>query len=312
MVCLNSINISENFPTDIKLSYENISHKKVSKFDFVMAIPEGKKCFVWFSSYSNNDECILLEATNLSIIKKIKVNFNKDFLNEKGTIFYGTTFYYNNKLFFTIEDICYYKGENIVNKKYIEKLKFFRNIFNNNMFYNNNNDIIFGLPIIEEDINKLFINIRNLYYKISHIQYRYYFQYGGDSIECIPFRQPYNYTNNNNQLNKPKQLIFKVKADIQNDIYHLYNFKDNTEQFFDIAYIPDYKTSVMMNNLFRTIKENNNLDALEESDDEDEFENENIDKFVNLNMHYYIWCEYNYIFKKWTPIKVSTEKEMKI
>ena len=28
-----------------------------------------------------------------------------------------------------------------------------------------------------------------------------------------------------------------------------------------------------MNNLFRFIKENNNLDALEESDDEEEFEN---------------------------------------
>ena len=35
-----------------------------------------------------------------------------------------------------------------------------------------------------------------------------------------------------------------------------------------ICNIPDINTSKMMNNLFRDIKENNNLDTLEESDDE--------------------------------------------
>ena len=36
-----------------------------------------------------------------------------------------------------------------------------------------------------------------------------------------------------------------------------------------------------MNSIFRNIKENQNLD-LEESDSEDEFENIDVDKFVNL------------------------------
>ena len=35
-----------------------------------------------------------------------------------------------------------------------------------------------------------------------------------------------------------------------------------------------------MNNIFRNIKENTNLDALEESDDEEEFENISLDKYV--------------------------------
>ena len=38
-----------------------------------------------------------------------------------------------------------------------------------------------------------------------------------------------------------------------------------------------------MNKLFRNIKENINLDSLEEIDEEDEFENIQIDKFVDLN-----------------------------
>ena len=93
-----------------------------------------------------------------------------------------------------------------------------------------------------------------------------------------------------------------IKPDIQNDIYHLYNL-DN--EYDSIACIPDYKTSVMMNKLFRNIKENYDLDALEESDDEDEFENPNIDKFVNLEKSYKMICNLNTKFKKWVPIKIN-------
>ena len=74
-----------------------------------------------------------------------------------------------------------------------------------------------------------------------------------------------------------------------------------------IASIPDYKTSVMMNSLFRNIKENKSLDALEESDDEDEFENVNLDKFVDLSKKIKMKCVYNYKFKKWTPIARMNE-----
>jgi hypothetical protein len=60
-----------------------------------------------------------------------------------------------------------------------------------------------------------------------------------------------------------------------------------------------------MNKLFRKILENNNLDKIEESDDDEDFENIKIDKYVNLNSSYNILCSYNYIFKKWVPIKIS-------
>ena len=71
--------------------------------------------------------------------------------------------------------------------------------------------------------------------------------------------------------------------------------------------IPDYKTSVFMNNLFRTIKENKNLDFLEESDDEDEFENTNEDKFVDLKKSLILTCVYMDKFRKWKPIKLANQ-----
>ena len=61
----------------------------------------------------------------------------------------------------------------------------------------------------------------------------------------------------------------------------------------------------MMNKLFRKIKENDDLDKLEESDDEEEFENSNLDKFVYLDNSFKMLCNYNNKFKKWTPIKLA-------
>ena len=63
-----------------------------------------------------------------------------------------------------------------------------------------------------------------------------------------------------------------------------------------------------MNKLFRIIKENDNLDALEESDDEEEFENEQLDKFVKLDKSEKIVCQYNYKFKRWVPKKLASSK----
>jgi hypothetical protein len=62
-----------------------------------------------------------------------------------------------------------------------------------------------------------------------------------------------------------------------------------------------------MNKLFRNIKENQNLDALEESDDEEEFENEREDKFVFLERSFKMNCQYNSKFKKWVPLSLAAK-----
>ena len=62
-----------------------------------------------------------------------------------------------------------------------------------------------------------------------------------------------------------------------------------------------------MNKLFRNIKENNNLDLLEESDSDEEFENIELDKYVNLNKSVTMRCIFNSKFKKWYPVEVSKE-----
>ena len=91
---------------------------------------------------------------------------------------------------------------------------------------------------------------------------------------------------------------FILRPDAQNDIYYVLRSLDepitaNTM----IAHIPNYKTSVMMNSLFRNIKENRNLDALEESDDEDE----SLTPLVDLNKCVKMVCTFSHRFKRWQP-----------
>jgi hypothetical protein len=103
-----------------------------------------------------------------------------------------------------------------------------------------------------------------------------------------------------------ENLVFKVKPDIQNDIYHLYTYGPEGEDVYHgYAGIQSYDTSVMMNKLFRKIKENANLDALEESDDEEEFEDVRVDKFVKLNTSFKMVCEYVPKINKWIPQKLA-------
>ena len=108
------------------------------------------------------------------------------------------------------------------------------------------------------------------------------------------------YTNHNNH-----NLVFKVKAELGADKYMLYT---NDNKMFEQALVSSYKSSVLLNSLFRNIKENTNLDLLEESDDEDEFENTELDRFVDLEKTVLMECVYSKRFKKWEPVKVVSTK----
>ena len=112
----------------------------------------------------------------------------------------------------------------------------------------------------------------------------------------------FRFRNNNTAIKKKKQ--FSLFSLIQNDIYHLHAFGKGSERVYcGIAYIQNYNISKMMNSTFRNIKENQNLDALEESDDEEDFEDCRIDKYVDLDKKCAFECVYLHKFRRWCPIR---------
>jgi hypothetical protein len=60
-----------------------------------------------------------------------------------------------------------------------------------------------------------------------------------------------------------------------------------------------------MNGLFRNIRENRNLDYIEESDDEEDFEDTRLDKYINSEITLIMECVFHKKFKKWIPERVA-------
>lgn len=318
------------FPS-FELSYETISHNKVSSnYNVCIAIPSGRKCMLWFTydHQSNADVCYLLEmGKNKKIINIELCSLLFDPVLSIGTIIYGTMI--EGTKMFAMEDIYYYKGNSIQNLVFGEKLGFTYEIITKYIF----NDIsienyLVYYPVMwgvyepsEYSIPGHLVN--DIGYQIKNIQYR-------SLNEIIPYLNVYPKKAIVESISTPSKInpeifkfysvkykmefakpqykystVFYVKPALQNDIYNLFAYGKTKELvFYNIAYIPSYKTSVFMNGIFRNIKENRNIDYIEESDDEDDFQNTDIDKYVNLEKHALIECVFNTKFKKWVPTRV--------
>lgn len=311
----------KKFPK-FELCYEIITHKKVLGSSVILAIPEGKKYFAWFTNYNNKNICLLLEINKDKHILDVKM-INTSFMDNLalGTIFYGTLFTNKNNNYFCVEDMYYYAGKYWGNFTFLSKLEKIKDIFNNEIsqYALNNKFTIFGLPLILNDIQLIFKEIPNLHYKVNDIKFRFFenkntkkilvMKYFKSNLQGQQGQQGQERQRQVQRISRQKESIFKITADIEPDIYNLFIYKNGIEEYHDIAFIPNYKTSVMMNKLFRNIKENDNLDAIEESDDEEEFENEKEDKYVYLDRSFKIKCEFNNKFKRWVPISLADKND---
>jgi hypothetical protein len=304
--------ILENFPK-FELSYETMAHNKVHDSDVLLAIPEGSKMIAWFTEYNDEPVCFIFEVDKItkkeSDVQIVITSFNDSLVYGKGTILHGTMFKYNDISCFSIEDIYYYKGRDLTTINYLTKLQTIQNCLQKELspIALTNKYTIFGLPIMNTNFTMLLNEISLLPYKISMIQYRYL---NSKKVLFIKYYKPKTTQKSDFSSSssvKCDKAIFRVSPQIQTDIYNLFVYKDGQEEFYDIAFIPDFGTSVLMNKLFRNIKENDNLDALEESDDEKEFENEKEDKYVFLDRSFKMNCQYNYKFKKWVPLSLAAK-----
>ena len=155
-----------------------------------------------------------------------------------------------------------------------------------------------GIPYMSTDMDEC-MRMNNLIpyrgYSIQHKKYSW-------NNKKIHF----SFIKNTVPLNNNSGIYMTVVADTQNDVYHAYCIGD--ENPYAVLYIPDIKTSKMMNKLYRNIKENDNLDALEESDDDEDFENVDEDKYVLKNRKHIIECAFNAKFRKWYPVRLSKNK----
>ena len=326
---LNAKTVLSRFP-QFELSYETISHKKVSEpYDIALAIPMGKKYYVWFSFDGKRNVCYLMEITRdkrVGAISEIPTIVHQ--YMALGTVLYGTLVSIENSAqqIFIIEDIFYYKGISIKHHTFSEKLGAIDNMFSGK-FVINTDSFAFTLPLLwctnifDDSQNKY--QIENCGYVVHHVQYRSLTQTMpyinisakpktglSDQLPATQIPEPTFYgiippfSYSKPQYKYP--TCFVIKADIQFDIYHLFAYGQNKSQVYcGVAGIPNYEKSVFMNGLFRNIRENSNLDYIEESDDEEDFEDTRLDKYVCSDKTLIMECVFHKKFKKWIPVRVE-------
>ena len=316
----------------LELSYEPKLHKKVYASVYYI-IPKGPKALVWYTYWKDKHVCLLIRLNERGNYSDVQV-FPSVFSNALalGTIVYGTYFLHYNRHHFTCEQLYYYKGVGVAKKSYHERLELLLDMFSTQVeqVRYTADSLVVGLPVMTETYEEALAQMEELPYKTYGIaaasaQWQGTSAQGpgkGPAAQPTTYAQPTAYApaSTPHAYAQPtayatahayasNKAIFKVKADLAADNYQLYTAED---LLYETAMVPTYKCSVMLNSLFRKIKENGNLDLLEESDDEEEFENTKIDKFVDLEKTVLMECVYSKRFKKWQPVKTVIGNQHKV
>jgi hypothetical protein len=339
------------FPA-FELSYETVSHKKVSvqHNSIAVAISTGRKYFVWFTYRQNScdDTCYLLGLDKDKRICSVEEcsdagRLQKSETPELGTIIYGTMCELvgpSATRVFLAEDIYQYKGNKLSNLCFGDRVGFLRDFISSPRW----TTVKIALPIMwhvaagKELSPEIPAQLaKSMAYAAHHIQYRTISKVAPYINVAIPKRGALGSTATNGTpsssadvaqkmtaaaiLNpiprfdylKPAyrySAVFNVSADPQLDLYHLYAYGGGSVAVYcGLAGIQSLRTSVFMNRIFRRIRENENLDLAEESEDEGDFENTDLNKYVNLDAVVPIECVFNQKHKKWIPVKLAARND---
>ena len=290
--------VMRTFPS-FELCYEEHIRSKVhsTSATLYLAIAKGAKCFAWFTLYQGRPTCFVIERdkghNRIRNIETWHSCFDETLCI--GTVLHGVLMKKDGLQFCVVDDVYFYKGTFLGNRSTKAKLKYMEHFFTETrMVSYSPRFIVFVLSLMNTSKNALVENFENLGYVPYCIQYR------NLNASCSYLNERYVFD---------KSIVLLVRPDPQNDIYKFFCTHSGTAQEDGRLNIPDYKTSVMMNSLFRNIKENVNLDTLEESDSEEEFENINDDKYITkkeLNMV----CSFNSSIRRWEPVKVSSSSKL--
>lgn len=329
-------NLSElirRFP-DFEPSCETISHKKVpDTYNIAFAIPTGKKVYLWYTYYKGSDGLFMIDMNKDGrVLKCMKLQHKFNYDVPFSTLLYGV--YLQETDAFLVEDIYYYKGTSLKGLTPGEKLHYIKEFLSNDIT-NDTNNMTISIPVFwsnknDVDCFKVPESIQSeIPYIVHHIQYRVLsdiMPFVNISVNRRPLIDKKKEKNNIRQTTKRcsympdysklrdgMRATFVIKADVEADIYRLFACDDDKQLiFYNTACIPNYNTSVYMNGHFRKIKENENIDYIEESEDEEDFQDTNPDKHVNLNKELRFECEYKQKFKRWAPKRLMPNSDGRI
>ena len=331
-----NLTLKSAFPiNNFKLAYETAAHKQVfnANYDVCLAIPIGKKAYLWIT---NNNECFIVDKTGVYFTLTNVLTENL-----QNTVFYGSlptslseSTDFEDLNYFVLEDIYYFNGKSTATLNFQERLETILQCLQNNFVYDGNKtpDFLVVLPVMAKSVpDNLFNHLywdnlcNSAAYKTHHLQYRssimqlpYLNQ--KTAIEAVELPSAADYyvhrdpckTVSPKIMQRIKEAVFITQADIQDDVYHLFAYNPTSpdkKTYINVAFIATLKDSIFMNKVFRKIRENDNIELGEESEDEDTFQNIQPNKYVDTNKFVKIRYKYLTKWRKWAPIAIAHAKD---
>ena len=189
----------------------------------------------------------------------------------------------NNSWFLLLGDIYYYKGEILKNMCITKRITTIHNILKNEFI---NDEYCNICPLIVkkyfEIVDKENV-INNFIPQLNYKTRGIYFVPINVNYSKVLYMFSENELKNNFKLKKNNKNIlnFKIMKTMKPEVYELYLNGKDTINKVDYAYIPNIVTSEYLHNLF---------------------ENKEPEKDIIIE------CEYNNYFKKWQPLKETTQR----
>lgn len=300
-------NLLQRLPP-FELSYEIFKHNTTppqirEQDEWCFHIPVGPKWFVWFSFQGKKHGLFWLE---LNKNKKIQRVFFQEAIPPSSldiSAFYGSIFYGTQTVcHFVFEDVFYFRGNFVHSLSELEKWSLYPDFLQKHKQYG------FTIPVINGNENMVsysthHIQLRHLVNTCPFVNWKIQNQQGFKNMSSLITNTIIDLKPVFKNLKKEQykcDTVFSVQADTSDDIYKLYVFGPNRKLlFYDFSLIPDYETSKKMNKIFRKVRENDNIDLIEESDDEEET------TVLNEEKHYLLVCRFHQKFKKWVPLHLA-------
>ena len=256
--------------------------------DLWLLIPKGKKCLLWFTYMRGGPACVVVDVDwkgNPVDFHIVLMSFHRDLAFE--TIIGGVMIEnLDHRSLFCCTYVNVYKGK-WISRALDAQISATNEIMTQLIRHNNSLPTlhiclpraVFHEHEVESSINKSPVAIYGI--RMANIQKNQIIGVMKQTSEQVV------------------RCIMLVKPETEEDVYSLWSGKQ-----IGHALVPDYKTSVMLNSIFRNVKENTNLDLLEESDDEEDFENVAPDRYVLVKEGLTMQMQYMPRFDGWRPCEV--------
>lgn len=272
----------KRFPK-LEPSYDKMLHKNVSA-ELYSLVPRGERAWLWFTYTGGKNACFIVRGKEVTLYAACFA----DALS-LGTILSGTVFKHAGRIHFAAHDMAHYEGYEVSERPFEERLTLMATMFQTQLkkspLFRN---LMIGVSVFTTTFSEAQRQSETVPYPVYGIRH---LTKDGTSKGVLPVR-----------MKVAREGVFQIQADLNSDVYHLHFIGDCGNPL--TAAVPSYKRSVALNSIFRDIKENRNLDALEESDDEAEFEDVRKEKHVNLKKMVPMRCIFHKRFQKWEPVEI--------